>query len=135
MGEIYCLYATSDAQPRYVGQTEGAADKRFKKHVTSALELTDGALYEWMRKVWRKDHDVGFHVLQTGIVPADLAFYEQYWMSQFPKLLNDSDNSVRCDALTDIGRQIVVAIKSKLVMTADVAEGAARGSSGRRSDV
>jgi hypothetical protein len=122
MGEIYCLYSTSDAQPRYIGQTEGAADKHFKKHVTSALELTEGSLYEWMRRVWRKDHDVGFHVLQTGIVPTDLAFYERYWTSQFPKLLNDRDSDASCDIITDIGRRIVVAIKSKLVMT-EVAAG------------
>jgi hypothetical protein len=125
MGEIYCLYSTSDAQPRYIGQTEWTADKGFQKHVTSALELTDGALYDWMRKVWRKDHDVGFHVLQTNIIPPDLAFYEQYWMSQFPKLFNVRDNGAPCDALTDIGRQIIVAIKSKLVMTAEVPDGTA----------
>jgi hypothetical protein len=91
----------------------------------TALELTDGALYGWMRRIWRKDYDVGFHVLQTDIIPADLAFYEQYWTSQFPKLFNARSDGASCDAITDVGRQIVVAIKSKLVMTAEVADGIA----------
>ena len=96
MGEIYCLYSTSDGRPRYIGQTEFTADKRFKKHVTSALELADGKLYEWMRHAWRKGHDVDFHVLQTDIIPADLPFYERYWMSQFPELFNVRENSPVC---------------------------------------
>lgn len=117
MGEIYCLYSTADGQPRYVGQTEWTGGKRFKKHVTAALEMEDGALYDWMRKAWRQGRDIGFHVLQTDIVPVELDFYERYWMSHFPRLFNKRANERPPEKITDVGRQIVVAIKAKLVMT------------------
>jgi hypothetical protein len=122
MGEIYCLYSTSDGRPRYIGQTEWSGEKRFKKHVTLALEGADGELYDWMRRAWRSGGDIHFHVLQSDIIPADLLFYERYWMTHFPKLLNIKDNSEVCEKLTDVGRQIVTAIKAKLVMTAEDTE-------------
>ncbi len=116
MGEIYCLYSTADGQPRYVGETEWTGEKRFKSHVTSALEMQDGALYDWMRASWREGHDIGFHVLQTNVVPTELGFYERYWTTQFPKIFNTRAEDEPCQKISDIARQVVLAIKSKLVM-------------------
>lgn len=116
MGEIYCLYSTFEGVPRYIGMTEGSAEKRYKKHVASALELANGELYDWIRETWRAKHDVSFHVLQTDIIPAELSFYERYWMSQFPNLFNKRDNDAPPKGLSELGQHIVVAIKTKLTV-------------------
>ena len=119
MGDIYCLYSSEDGMPRYVGMTEGEADKRWKKHIASALDLANGSLYDWMRSVVRQGNYVGVHVLQSGVIPADLAFYESYWISHFPELFNVRENAAPATELSDIARQIVLTIKAKLVTQSD----------------
>lgn len=119
MGDIYCLYSSEDGMPRYVGMTEGEADKRWKKHITSALDLAHGNLYDWIRSVVRQGNYVGVHVLQSGVIPADLALFEGYWISQFPELFNVRENAVPATELSDIARQVVLMIKAKLVTQND----------------
>jgi len=119
VGDIYCLYSSQDGVPRYIGLTEGEADKRWKKHIASALDLTPGQLYDWMRDVVRRNGYVGVHVLQFGVIPADLAFYEGYWISQFPDLFNVRDNVTPAAAPTDVARQMILTIKAALVTQAD----------------
>lgn len=113
MGEIYCLYSTEDGKPRYIGQTEYLADKRYKKHLASAIEMNEGILYDWVREVWRKNFEVEYHTLQTNINPSDLDFYEIYWISQFPDLLNIK-NRVDVTELTTVGNEVIIAIQSIL---------------------
>ena len=116
MGEIYCLYASENGIPHYVGMTEGSAEKRWKKHLTSALDKVSGELYDWMRDVTRRSGYIDFHVLQAGIIPADLQFYEEYWITQFPDLFNVRSNSTPPVAPSKIGSQVILAIKAKLVI-------------------
>src|SRR5437868_5352653 len=94
MAEVYCLYSSEDGLPRYVGATEWNADKRWKKHLADALDLVSGQLYDWMRDVSRRGNYVGVHTLQSGIIPADLEFYEHYWIGQFTQLFNVRGNDV-----------------------------------------
>ncbi len=101
---------------RYVRGTEWHADKRSKKHLADALDLVAGQLYDWMRDVARRGDYVGVHVLQTGIIPAELEFYERYWIGQFAGLLNVRSNGQPAAASSDIARHVVVAIKAQLAM-------------------
>lgn len=121
MGEIYCLYASENGVPRYVGMTEGDAEKRWKKHITSALDKVSGELYDWIRDVIRRGGHTDFYVLQSGIIPADLKLYEEYWITQFPDLFNVRANATPPVAPTPTGSQVILAIKAKLVVEDDAA--------------
>jgi hypothetical protein len=114
MGEIYCLYSSEDGVPRYVGAAEGSADKSWKKHITDALDLVSGSLYDWMRDIARRGHYVGLHVLQSGIIPTEVDFYERYWVSQFPGLFNTHADSKPLSDPTDVAINVISVIKSKL---------------------
>ena len=111
MGEIYCLYATDDEMPRYVGQTDGASPRRFKQHVTAALEKAEGNVYDWIREVWRDGHEIEHFVLQTDIIPGDLDFYEKYWMTQFSDLLNIRGNVDSPSTQTEVGQRVIEEIR------------------------
>jgi len=116
MGEIYCLYSTEDGVPRYVGGTEGIADKRWKKHVADALDLVSGQLYDWMRNVNRDGYYVDFHVLQTRVISTEIEFYELYWKSQFTGLLNDRLDGEPVAASSVIANAVIFAIKTKVAL-------------------
>lgn len=116
MGEIYCLYSSDDGQPRYVGSTEYTSDKRWKRHLTDALEKKPGVLYDWMRDVSRRSKYVGYHTLQTDVIPSELDFYERYWISQFPNLFNARLNKQPVAELSSTGKNVVLAIKSGLAL-------------------
>jgi hypothetical protein len=54
------------------------------------------------------------HVLQSSVIPADLEFYEKYWIAQFPGLLNLRDLPTLLAQPTDIGQKIILGLKAKL---------------------
>lgn len=110
---VYCLYSTEDGVPRYVGRADDKVSYRFKQHVTLALEKEPGAVYDWMRDVWRKDFDVGVYTLQEGIVPKDHAMFEQYWIDQFAGLLNVVGNR-QGKEMTANALQVIAAIRGLL---------------------
>ena len=114
MSEVYCLYSTEDGNPRYVGRTEDGTMKRLKQHRTYALEMAEGAVYDWIRGVYRKGFEVEAHVLQMNIIPAEFEFYERYWIAQFSDLLNVHDVVAPTPESTEIGRKITVSIKARL---------------------
>src|SRR5262245_29474723 len=64
------------------------ASARYKQHVAAALEKEPGPLYDWMREVYRRDHDVLLYILQEDIAPMHLEMFEGYWIGQFSDLLN-----------------------------------------------
>lgn len=112
---VYCLYSTEDGVPRYVGRADDRVSYRFKQHVTAALEKEPGALYDWMRDVWRSEFDVGIFTLQEGIIPKDHAMFEQYWIDQFAGLLNIAGNkSGKAHSAT--AKQIVAALQRHIEM-------------------
>jgi hypothetical protein len=121
MGEIYCLYSTGDGEPRYVGPAENGTHKRLKQHRTLALEMVEGALYDWIRDLYRRGWEVQAHVLQSNVIPGELEFFEKYWIAQFPGLLNVRDLAEPPAKLTDIGEKIIIGLKARLA-----AEGQAR---------
>ena len=110
---IYCLYSTEDGVPRYVGRAADKVSYRFKQHVTAALEKAPGPLYDWMREVWRSDFDVLVHTLQEGIIPKDETLFEQYWIDQFPALLNVAGNRT-CKDYSPVALQVVGALKARI---------------------
>lgn len=107
---VYCLYSTEDGQPRYVGRTTDKVSYRYRQHVTAALEKEPGQLYDWMRDVWRAGYDVNVFTLQEQIVPADLPMFEQYWIGQFPGLLNVHGNGKGCKPGGKVAQQVLDAI-------------------------
>ena len=110
---IYCLYSTEDGVPRYVGKVDDKVSYRFKEHVTAALEQEPGALYDWMRDVWRSEFDVAVFTLQEGIIPKDHAMFEHYWIGQFAGLLNVAGkNPARQHSA--VARQVISAIRDQL---------------------
>jgi hypothetical protein len=110
---VYCLYSTEDGVPRYVGKAADKVSYRFKQHVTAALEKEPGALYDWMRDVWRGDFDVAVYTLQEGIIPKDEDMFERYWIDQFTTLLNISGNrGGKKDS--PVAKQIIAALRAQL---------------------
>lgn len=110
---VYCLYSTEDGEPRYVGRATDKVSYRFRQHVTAALEQEAGPLYDWMRDIWRRGHDIAFYMLQEGIAPKDVDMFEQYWISQFSNLLNVVGNQGgKSDS--KLANQVVAAIRAQL---------------------
>lgn len=110
---IYCLYSTEDGEPRYVGRASDKVSHRFKQHITAALEKEPGALYDWMRDVWRRGFDVSVHTLQERIIPKDIDMFEKYWIDQFSNLLNIVGNkAVKRDS--DVAQQIKAGLRAQL---------------------
>lgn len=113
MTSIYCLYSTENAEPRYIGKAHDRVSYRFKEHVTAALDKEPGALYDWMRDVWRRGHDIAFYTLQEGVIPKDERMFEQYWIQQFGNLLNVAGtHQPGKDSL--VGQQIKAALVARL---------------------
>ena len=114
MGEIYCLYSPQDGRPRYVGQTGSQSRARFNQHVTQALRKEPGSLYDWMRGLYAAGSDPDYHVLQEDIIPADLDFYERYWIAQFDNLLNIRVGDTKTVLTTPTGENVIAVIRGKL---------------------
>jgi hypothetical protein len=56
------------------------------------------------------------HTLQQGISPADLDFFEKYWIEQFSNLVNVVGNN-KPKADTAIGEQVKSALRAQLQLT------------------
>lgn len=110
---VYCLYSTEDGEPRYVGRASDKVSYRFKQHITAALDCEAGALYDWMRNVWRRDFDVAVHTLQEGIIPKDMDFFERFWIHQFTNLINViGNNSPMQDS--QVAKDVKAALKAQI---------------------
>lgn len=114
MGYIYCLYSTEDGYPRYIGQTSTDVGSRLKQHITCGLEKQPGALYDWMRDVWRRGYEVDAYALQEAVTPKDLDLFERYWMQQFCRLLNVKNGELVAKADSPVAVQIKAAITKRL---------------------
>jgi len=118
MSYIYCLYSTEDGKPRYVGRANDKVSYRFKQHITAALDKEPGPVYDWMRDVWRRNHDIAFYILQQGIVPIDVDLFEKYWIDQFTDLLNVIGNKSG-NTNSPIANQITTAIQLQIKLTSE----------------
>ncbi|HYG29545.1 MAG TPA: GIY-YIG nuclease family protein [Allosphingosinicella sp.] len=113
MGCIYCLFASDEGEPRYVGKTTRQPERRWKEHVARALDKEEqGQLCDWMRDILRRGALIQFWVLQEDVAPVDLDTFEAYWTRQFGNLLNDCSNGL--DRATDLGEAITASIKEAL---------------------
>jgi hypothetical protein len=112
---IYCLYASDDGNPKYVGHSTNTPDYRLKQHVTAALEKQTGALYDWMHTVWRRGAEVLVFVLQEGVAADQGDAFEAYWKTQFSGLLSASPATNRDSS---VGAQIRTALQ-KSISTSD----------------
>jgi hypothetical protein len=90
MAEIYALYSGRDGKVRYVGQTFGTRDVRFKEHQRSQIERDITAVYTWIHDEWKAGYPVQCALLERcsneGRLRLDL---ETEWISKFPNLLNE----------------------------------------------
>jgi hypothetical protein len=113
MGYIYCLYASHDGNPRYIGKTFDDPSYRLKQHVTAALQKSPGPLYEWVRETWRRGAEVRSYTLQEDIIPKELDNFERYWMRQFFGLFNVAANVKPVQRDTKIGAQVRVSLQQQ----------------------
>jgi hypothetical protein len=88
MSLIYCLYATDDRRPRYIGQTTKAIEVRLAQHIAEARRGSATAVGTWIRVRLEAGFQIRAHILQAAVAPGDLSLFERYWMRQFTDLLN-----------------------------------------------
>lgn len=113
MGCLYCLFASDEGVPRYVGKTSRKPERRWKEHVARALDKEEeGQLCDWIRDVLRRGALIQFWVLQEDVAPVDLDNFEAYWTRQFAHLLNDGIGGP--EGSTDLGQAITASIKEAL---------------------
>ena len=85
MAEIYALFSGRDGKVRYVGETTGKRDVRFKRHQRYEW---DSAVHSWIHDEWRAGFPVRCALLERckDDVRSDA---EREWISKFPNLLNE----------------------------------------------
>jgi len=84
MAEIYGLFSGRDGRVRYVGQTTGSHEDRFKQHLRSP----SNCLYSWFHSEWKYGYPIESVLLQS-CDDAVRGPVERWWMARFPGLLND----------------------------------------------
>jgi hypothetical protein len=88
MAEIYALYSGRDGKVRYVGQTIGTRDVRFKEHQRSQIGRYITKVYDWIHDEWREGYPVKYALLEKCSYEARHDA-ETKWISKFPNLLNE----------------------------------------------
>ena len=88
MAEIYGLYSGRDGRVRYVGQTAGSRDVRFKEHQRSQLGRFITPVHSWIHDEWRDGFPVKCALLERCSNEARLDA-EGEWISKFLNLLNE----------------------------------------------
>jgi hypothetical protein len=114
MGTIYCLYSSADGEPRYVDQTEQPIARCRRQHVAAALRGDIAPVSKWIREIWAVGQEVEIHPLQEDVLPHDLNFYEEYWISQFPNLVNARSLLGDVPTESEAGRRVTEYLKSKV---------------------
>ncbi|WP_050384036.1 hypothetical protein [Bradyrhizobium pachyrhizi] len=84
MAEIYGLFSGRDGLVRYVGETGGAREDRFREHI----KYSGGALRHWFQEEWRQGYPIRCVVLQWCKYE-DRFDVETAWINKFPGLLNE----------------------------------------------
>jgi hypothetical protein len=88
VAEIYGLYSGRDGKVRYVGQTLGTHDVRFKEHQRVGSDHVIRPVYQWIHREW----NAGFPVWSVLLEECDNAArheLEGQWIGKFPNLLNE----------------------------------------------
>lgn len=92
VAEIYSLFSGRDGKVRYIGQTLGTLDVRFKEHQRCQIGRYMSRVYSWLHQEWRAGFPVRCALLERCSASArrDL---EREWISRFPNLLNEQNRS------------------------------------------
>jgi hypothetical protein len=114
MSSIYCLYATSDGRPQYIGQTTKAVEVRLDQHIRDAVRQPATPLLRWIRDTMERGFQVHAHALQRYVPPNDLDMFERYWISQFSDLLNDRRGRPRVQVATGIALTVERALQRRV---------------------
>lgn len=88
MAEIYGLYSGRDGKVRYVGQTSGTRDFRFKEHQRLQLSRYIPRVYDWIHNEWAAGYPVRCALLEMCSYD-DRHDVETLWIRRFPNLLNE----------------------------------------------
>lgn len=84
MAEIYGLFSGRDWIVRYVGETAGAREDRFREHI----KYGDGALRRWLLEEWQQGYPIRCALLQRCEYKERFDV-ETAWINKFPSLLNE----------------------------------------------
>jgi len=88
MAEIYGLYSGRNGKVRYVGQTLGTRDVRFREHQRRQIGRIITAAHTWIHSEWRAGYPVECALLERCNNEARFEL-ERQWISKFPNLLNE----------------------------------------------
>jgi len=94
MAEVYGLYSGRDGKIRYVGQTTGTRDVRFKEHQRSQVGRFITAVYTWIHDEWKEGYPVQCALLERCSDNARLDV-EREWITKFPDLFNERKRGYR----------------------------------------
>ena len=107
---VYALASSRDGEPRYVGQTRAALERRLSGHLKRARTRKNGWLWNWIRKTLKSGHQIQIFALQEE------AFWnvaEQFWVKELirrgHKLLNQTPGGDRMG-----GYRLTTGTKAKL---------------------
>ena len=84
MAEIYALYSSRNGIVRYVGETGGSCQDRFREH----LLYSGGALRRWFLEEWQQGFPIRCALLEYCEYEARFDV-ETAWINKFPTLLNE----------------------------------------------
>jgi hypothetical protein len=89
MAEIYGITSTRDGVIRYVGQTKGESDKRYRDHWVGLTSNHRVAI--WKRQELWSGYDIDWVVIEE-CDDCDRHKRESFWIKRIPNLLNDRKN-------------------------------------------
>lgn len=95
MTESYNIYGLTDhlGRVRYVGVTfQNPPEKRFSDHMCCSLHKP-GYLGNWIRKMKRLGHEIGFVILEHGT--EGWSDREKFWIASFADLVNTTTGGER----------------------------------------
>jgi hypothetical protein len=84
MAEIYGLFSGRNGLVRYVGETAGAREDRFREHIKNG----GGALLDWFLEEWKQGYPIQYALLQWCKYEERFDV-ETAWINKFPSLLNE----------------------------------------------
>jgi hypothetical protein len=84
MAEIYGLFSGRNGIVRYVGETVGAREDRFREHIKYGV----GVLRRWFLEEWQQGYPIRCALLQWCKYEERFDV-ETTWINKFPSLLND----------------------------------------------
>ena len=114
MTSIYCLYAVNDGRPRYIGQTTKPVTVRLTQHLLAARRGRSTPLCRWLRATLAAGFPIKAHTMQTRVPPADLGFFERYWMAQFVGLVNAGAAVPRVGADSPAASALIRALRNEV---------------------